>query len=134
MPLRPFTVVVVIVLLEEAAVVVVNATKQASRSWCTIQAMELHAAYTALTARRMRPASQQASRSCLRSAKMRMNAASTPSETLLRLQMRVSQHKCHHLAQSKQDAFSDSERQSSFYIVALSAWVHEYFKQYRYVQ
>ena len=108
MPLRLFTVVVVIVQLEEAAVVVVNATKQASRSWCTIQAiqaMELHAAYTALTARRMRPASQQASRSCLRSAKMRMNAASTPSETLLRLHMRVSQHKCHHLAQSKQDAF-----------------------------
>ena len=75
MPLRLFTVVVVIVLLEEAAVVVVYATKQASRSWCNIQAMELHAAYTALTARRMRPASQQASRSCLRSAKMRMNAA-----------------------------------------------------------
>ena len=74
MPLRLFTLVVVLV-LEEAAVVVVDATKQASRSWCNTQAMGLHAAYKALTARRTRPASQQASRSCLRNAEMRVNAA-----------------------------------------------------------
>ena len=74
MPLRLFTLVVVLV-LEEAAVVVVDATKQASRSWCNTQTMGLHAAYKALTARRTRPASQQASRSCLRNAKMRVNAA-----------------------------------------------------------
>ena len=74
MPLRLFTLVVVLV-LEEAAVVVVDATKQASRSWCNTQKMGLHAAYKALTARRTRPASQQASRSCLRNAEMRVNAA-----------------------------------------------------------